>query len=290
MLLGVYVSLNMQDYEKNPRSIKYHVRKYLESQSAWFSGKQVVDFPAGNGITSALLTSLGASVHAFDLFPEYFNVPGISCTRANIRTGIPLEAGSADALICQEGIEHFSDQFQALSEFNRVLKPNGRLIVTTPNYSNLRSKVSYLLAETERFGSMMPPNESDSVWMQASEITNEVYFGHVYLIGIQKLRVQARLAGFQIRKVRFVRAKSTSILLFPIVYPFILLNAIITRLKWKVKGKHPQTTETYKEQWKYMVHPGILVDSHLFIEFEKISETHEVLPSLVPVHKTFGTT
>jgi len=282
--------LNMQDYEKNPRSIKYHVRKYLEAEAAWYAGKTVVDFPAGNGVTSALLNSLGANVQAFDLFPEYFKVKGLTCVRANIRTGIPMESGVADALICQEGIEHFSDQFQALTEFNRVLKTGGKLVITTPNYSNLRSKVSYLLGETERFGSMMPPNESDSIWMQASEISSEVYFGHVFLTGIQKLRVQARLAGFQIRNVRFVRAKSTSMLLFPILYPFILINALLTRLKWKTKGKRQGTVDTYREQLKYMLHPGILVDSHLFVEFEKISESAEVIQSLVSVHSGFGTT
>jgi SAM-dependent methyltransferase len=161
-----------------------------------------------------------------DLFPEYFEIEGIECHRANIQEGLPNKSKTADALICQEGIEHFSNQFGALKEFNRVLKQNGILLITTPNYSNIRSKISYLLSESERFNSTMPPNELDNIWMSKQEITNEIYFGHIFLIGIQKLRVLAKLSGFKIKKFHFTRVKSTSLILFPFFYPFIKLDFV----------------------------------------------------------------
>mgnify|MGYP001428065201 CR=1 FL=1 len=71
-----------------------------------------------------------------------------------------------------------------LKEFNRVLKKGGGLIITTPNYSNMRAKMSYLLSESERFNSILAPNELDSIWMSKQDITNEVYYGHIFLIGI----------------------------------------------------------------------------------------------------------
>ena len=87
--------------------------------------------------------------------------------------GLPVEDAFADYLICQEGIEHFSDQLASFKEFNRVLKKGGGLIVTTPNYSSLRAKMSYFLSESERFNSIIAPNELDSIWMSNEDITNE---------------------------------------------------------------------------------------------------------------------
>jgi ubiquinone/menaquinone biosynthesis C-methylase UbiE len=52
-----------------------------------------------------------------DLFPEYFNVEGLTCLRVNVMEGIPLESNSVDCVICQEGIEHFSDQLKVFKEF-----------------------------------------------------------------------------------------------------------------------------------------------------------------------------
>ena len=172
----------------------------------------------------------------FDLFPEYFKIEGLKCKRANINEGIPVSDNQADFLICQEGIEHFTDQLASLKEFNRVLKKGGGLIITTPNYSNMRAKMSYLLSESERFNSILAPNELDSIWMSKQDITNEVYYGHIFLIGILKLRCIARLAGFKIKHIEFTRVKSTAFILTLIFYPFILLSNWITYKK-RMAGK-----------------------------------------------------
>lgn len=283
----------MRAYEDNPKSIKYHVKKYLIKHQERIKGKRVVDLPAGNGITSKIIKDLGGIPLAFDLFPEYFNIEGISCTRANVLEKIPLEAGAADFVLCQEGIEHFSDQFRALREFNRVLRPGGSLIITTPNYSNLRARMSYFLSESERFNSIMPPNEIDSIWMANKEISSEIYFGHVFLIGIQKLRVLAALAGFRIKHIQFTRAKSTSMVILLFAYPFILLSNYITYLKnvYKDKGYDPVFQKgLYREIFRLNIDPRILVDGHLFVEFTKVKHADEVLGQLKSVHKCFGVT
>ncbi|MBI5464285.1 MAG: class I SAM-dependent methyltransferase, partial [Ignavibacteriales bacterium] len=189
--------------------------RHLMARREELKGKVIVDVPAGSGTTSALLNSLGAKVFSFDLFPEYFQPTHIKCQRADVLRGLPFPDGAADFVICQEGIEHFSDQKKALAELSRMLKIGGRLLLTTPNYSNLRAKLSYLLAESERFGSSMPPNEIDSIWMVKPELSNDIYLGHVFLIGIQKLRVLAKLSGLNIEQVHFESFKPTSVLLFP---------------------------------------------------------------------------
>lgn len=281
------------NYENNPKSIKYHVKQYLIKNKQRISAKTVVDLPAGNGITSKIIKDLGGIPIAFDLFPEYFKIEGITCKRANVLDKIPLENNVVDFVLCQEGIEHFSDQFKALQEFNRILKPNGSLIITTPNYSNLRARLSYFLSESERFNSIMPPNEIDSIWMSNKSITSEIYFGHVFLIGIQKLRVLAKLSGFKIKHIQFTRLKTTSLFLLPFAYPFIFLSSYLSYLKNVNKNKGYDKAfqkSTYKEIFKLNINPKILVDGHLFVEFEKEKNTDDVLDGLKSVHKEFGTT
>lgn len=279
--------------EDNPKSIKYHIKKYLLANQERLKGKIVLDLPAGNGITSKQLLDLGAIPYSYDLFPEYFQFSELNCQRVDVMQGIPLEDATADFIICQEGIEHFSDQYKALKEFSRVLKNGGSLILTTPNYSNIRSKMSYFLAETERFNDMMPPNELDSVWMARPEISQEIYFGHIFLLGIQKLRVLAKLTGFAIRHIQFTRAKSTSLLLLPVFYPFIWLSNWLAYRKNLRKNKNydKETLKTvYQEIFKLNTNWRILVDGHLFVEFEKKQTPQEVAKHLRSVHQTFGKT
>lgn len=281
------------NYEDNPGSIKFYVKRYLMGRERWLKGKKVIDFPAGNGVTSKILRGLGAEAIPVDLFPEYFQVDGLECTRANISEGLPLKGHSADVLICQEGIEHFSDQYGAFREFNRLLKPGGTLLVTTPNYSNLRAKLSYLLTESERFNDIMAPNELDSIWMSDQSITDEIYFGHIFLIGIQKLRALAKLAGFEIKEIHFTRARPTSMLLFPFFYPFIWLSNLITYRKNLRKNKdfdEATKKSVYREIYRLAVDPKILVDGHLMVEFTKNKEQHEVGRYLKSKHKEFGLT
>lgn len=283
----------MKKYENNPKSIKYHVKKYLIKNRERFRNKIVVDVPSGNGITSKILKDIGATPLAFDLFPEYFNIDNLSCKRANVLERIPLEDKAADHIICQEGIEHFTDQFKSLNEFNRILKKRGTLIITTPNYSNLRARLSYFLSESERFNSIMPPNEIDSIWMNNQNINSEVYFGHVFLIGIQKLRVLAKLSGFKIKRIQFTRLKTTSLLIFILTYPFIVLSNLITYAKNvnKKKGYEKKyQKDIYKEIFLLNINPKILLDGHLFVEFEKVTDFEKVMGEIKGVHKEFGTT
>jgi SAM-dependent methyltransferase len=280
-------------FENNPSSIKYHVKKYLIKNKERIKNKLVVDFPAGNGITSRNVKDLGGTPIAFDLFPEYFRLEDITCSRVNVLDGIPLKDDYADFVICQEGIEHFSDQFRALKEFSRILKKNGSLIITTPNYSNLRARLSYFLSESERFPSLMPPNEIDSVWMNEKDGSDEFYFGHVFLIGILKLRLLAKLAGFSIKHIQFTRVKNSSLLILVFVYPFIVLSNCLSYFKNITQNKNADKSlkkEVYGEIFRLNINPKLLIDGHLFIEFKKDRNIKEAIGVLKSVHKYFGIT
>jgi len=280
-------------YHNNHHGIKYYVQKFFEREKKRFKGKKVVDFPTGNGITSNILQDIGAEPLPMDLFVEYFKQETLQCTRANINDGLPLQESSIDALICQEGIEHFENQLGALREFNRVLKQNGSLIITTPNASNLVGKLSYFLSENELFNKMMPQNELDDIWMSQQKISNEIYYGHIFLIGINKLRLLAKLSGFKIKKIENTRIKTTAVILLLLFYPFIFMSNFISYRRNLKKNKDfsmEMKKEVYGEIFKLSIHPRLLVNSHIFIEFEKCCDVSDLKDKLPCKHKEFGET
>lgn len=262
----------------NPKSPKFYVKKYLDSLRNELQDKIVLDIPAGNGVTTEILLEIGAKVEPFDLFPEYFMLKNIECKRADIVDKIPVADNYADMLICQEGIEHFSDQLKVFKEFNRVLKTNGKLLITTPSYSNLASKFSYLLFESET-NKQMPPNEIDDIWMSDKAITSEIYHGHIFLIGLQKLRILAKLSGFKIKEIKYIRLSKGSLILFPFFYPLILISSYV---RYFINaGKHKEIPkankiDVYKEQLKINIDPKNLLNKHTFMIFEKENELKEL--------------
>ena len=234
--------------------------------------------PAGNGATTELLQNFGAKAEPFDLFPEYFMLKNIECKKANILDKIPVNDSYADILICQEGIEHFSDQLKVLKEFNRVLKQNGELLITTPSYSNLATKYSYLLFESET-AKQMPPNEIDDIWMSDKTVSSEIYHGHIFLIGLQKLRVLAKLSGFKIKELKYIRLSKSSLLLFPFFYPIIFLSSYLRYFINLNKNKQIEKdikSAVYKEQLKINISPKNLLNKHIFIIFEKEKSANDV--------------
>lgn len=274
----------------NPKSPKYYVKRYLDSMKEELKNKIVLDIPAGNGVTTEILLENGAKVEAFDLFPEYFMLKNIECKRADIVDKIPTIDNYADMLICQEGIEHFSDQLKTFKEFNRVLKTDGKLLITTPSYSNLASKLSYLLFESENT-KLMPPNEIDDIWMSDKTLTNEIYHGHIFLIGLQKLRMLAKLSGFKINEIKYLRISKGSLFLFPFLYPLILISSFVRYFR-NLK-KHKEVPKFYKknvysEQMRININPKNLLNKHTFIVFEKEKELNEVDFRLDNLMKSFN--
>jgi 2-polyprenyl-3-methyl-5-hydroxy-6-metoxy-1,4-benzoquinol methylase len=58
----------------------------------------------------------------------------------------PYGDASFDTVLCCELIEHlFADPMHMMSEINRILKPGGHLVLTTPNIGSLRSVSAILL-------------------------------------------------------------------------------------------------------------------------------------------------
>jgi SAM-dependent methyltransferase len=60
--------------------------------------------------------------------------PLVEFARANVESeAIPLPDGSADAVVCNQVIEHLKNVFHAMDELARIVRPGGLLLLSTPN-------------------------------------------------------------------------------------------------------------------------------------------------------------
>lgn len=263
------------------KDIKVLLPALLQRRKQDLIGKEVLDIPAGNGHTAQLLVELGAKVTASDLYPEFFRYSAIECVKANLNDTLPFADASFNFIICQEGIEHMPNQLHLFQEFNRILMPGGKVIITTPNYSNLRSRVSYLLLESEAHR-LMPPNEVDSVWTSENARTiHEVYLGHIFFANITKQRVLAALSGLHIVEVHPSRVNYTSLALLPFYYPWMLLLGWRARRRG-LRNEHLsfKRPEVYKELSQLNQNLTILTGGHLIVEYEKRQETTKAVMAL----------
>jgi SAM-dependent methyltransferase len=101
-------------------------------------GATVVEAGCGEGYGGQLLAEAGAvQVVGLDLDqPSLSHVaaayPGVHPVRANL-VSLPLAAGCADVVVSSQVVEHLWDQNGFVRECARVLRPGGRLALTTPN-------------------------------------------------------------------------------------------------------------------------------------------------------------
>lgn len=249
--------------------IKVAVADHLRSRGD-LAGRRVVDVPAGKGELARLLRDCGAEVEAYDLFPDAFEAQGLTCRRVDLRRRLPIPDGHADLVLFQEAIEHLPDQLHALRELNRILAPRGTLLLTTPNVSHLRARVSHLLLESDLYN-RLPASELDAVWAAEG---GEEYFGHLFLVGIQRLRVLSHLAGFELVRVLPVKASTSSLLLGPL-YPLLALAGLFARWRSRVRarGLDPESRKAvFDEMLRLNLHPTVLFGKHLFLELRKTGD------------------
>ncbi|MDP9316424.1 MAG: class I SAM-dependent methyltransferase [Chloroflexota bacterium] len=91
-------------------------------------GAKALDVGCREGIQTKWLEAHGYDVTAIDKEPIYPRAQTV-----DIEQGLPFPNAFFDLIWCSEVIEHLHNVPQALHEFRRILKPQGKLVVTTPN-------------------------------------------------------------------------------------------------------------------------------------------------------------
>jgi len=116
-----------------------HVTRY-EFASRYVKEKVVLDIACGTGYGSILVRRSGAkrvigvdlSHEAIDFARTKYKISELEFTVGDI-LNIDFPGNYFDLVVCFETIEHVKNQEKAFSELQRVLKPEGLLIISSPN-------------------------------------------------------------------------------------------------------------------------------------------------------------
>ena len=177
----------------NPATTRV-VRSLLDGLD-WRRAK-IADVGAGRGHFCAVVgewlqseKQLDPAEHLFpcDLVPESFQFDGLSCARTRPDGTLPFADETFDAAISIEVVEHVEDPFRFLRELARIVRPGGRVIVTTPNVLSLTSRLRNLLWGFPELFDPLPLAAADVRFLS----------GHIHPIAPYYLALAALRAGLE---------------------------------------------------------------------------------------------
>jgi len=144
----------------------------------------ILDLGGGAGNFAATLIKYFDHVHLLDFAPT-IQSKGIICSSGNLNSSLPYSDSSFDAVVSLEVIEHLENPRNFVREIARILKVNGRCLITTPNQISLASRLCLLLRG------------------QFQQFQDSSYPSHITaLLPIDLLRITAE-AGFAFRTIRY---------------------------------------------------------------------------------------
>ena len=128
------------DNYTKPERREFHIDRY-KFASNYVKNKVVADIACGTGYGTRVVLEDGDALKCVGVDIDYKAVlyakrkhavkgSEFICSSAE---NVPLEAESFDVIVSFETLEHVHDETFLISEFYRLLKSNGLLIISTPN-------------------------------------------------------------------------------------------------------------------------------------------------------------
>jgi SAM-dependent methyltransferase len=168
----------------------------------WFETQKrgtVLDIPAGYGHLSLKLKAMGYQPIAAEIQP-HITTPEVETIYSDLNRRIEAEDASFDYVACLEGIEHTLNPYQAIQELARVLKKDGKLVISLPNYTNLERRLRFLLT-----GSLVLPVSNEKL----QEHNNELYEFHNSPLTITLIDLMLRKEGLSIQEIQAESVKKS---------------------------------------------------------------------------------
>jgi SAM-dependent methyltransferase len=219
---------------------------------------------------AALPRDVGESLVA-NSAPATMKVPSI--IHGNMEEKLPFDDDAFDVAVSVEGIEHIESMEKLLKEFRRVLTKGGRLVITTPNMLCLRSRFAYSMTGQRTLKTFI----DECMSVQARD-EDRIYHGHVFLVDYFQLRYLLHNTGFRLKQVLPSRFSPTSLLLAPLMVPFVVLFTFLAARRWKRKFRKCNdkdivsdgAQQPYDEICKHVLSPALLLTGSLIIEAEAL--------------------
>jgi ubiquinone/menaquinone biosynthesis C-methylase UbiE len=122
-----------------PRDLEVMHRRRYEFAARYVEGKRVLDVGCGEGYGSAILAETAAHVTGIDVSEEAIAHAAAKYVLKNVEfvwmsaEKLSFPANGFDVAVCLELIEHTRDGIAVMEEMRRVVRPEGTVILSTPN-------------------------------------------------------------------------------------------------------------------------------------------------------------
>ena len=150
---------------------------------------RILDVPAGHGAFAQELLKLGYDdIDCLDINAEAFRLKDerVRFRCHDVIKPLPFPDNHFDHVFSIEGIEHFENPWTFTRELCRVLKPGGRLYISTPNTFSVDARLKYLVSGYfPRFRPLM--QEPDKVMVQPIDDAHisPIYFWQLHYFLMQ---------------------------------------------------------------------------------------------------------
>lgn len=166
---------------------------------------KILDAGCGRGfyLKSLSFYKFPKEIHGIDIEEKYLKIARGICNNKRViikKTDVyslPYPNDYFDLIICSELLEHLKDDLKALIELHRVLKKNGTLIITVPNYNFpfFWDPLNWILMR------LFNTHVNKNIWWLAG-----IWADHERLYTEKQLENLIRKTGFEVKtKVNFVR-------------------------------------------------------------------------------------
>ncbi|MCI0422439.1 MAG: class I SAM-dependent methyltransferase, partial [Acidobacteria bacterium] len=133
-----------------PDLLNEHLSRYYFARPL-VEHRFAVDLGCGTGYGAAVLAQSASKVLGLDVSEEavkfarkHYGAPNLGFLISDCRQ-TPLGSQTVDVAVCFEVIEHLAEQDALLQEVQRVLRPDGLAVISTPNrvyYTEERKEVN----------------------------------------------------------------------------------------------------------------------------------------------------
>ena len=169
---------------------------YIRERTA-LRGARVLDVGCGAGLLSEALAREGANVIAIDLAPDLIRIAKLHRLESGVEVDYRLTAvealaeempASFDAIACMEMLEHVPDPAAVIAACATLLKPGGRLFLSTLNRTPAAFALAIVGAEyvarmlpkgTHQYRDFIKPSEL-AAWLRAAQFELEDVSGLIY--------------------------------------------------------------------------------------------------------------
>ncbi len=218
---------------------------------------RILDFGAAQGTYSIELHRMGFEVVGADVTAGFRYKDSIKFIKLEGQGDLPFQDDSFNFVLMAEVIEHLKNPYGLMREMGRILKQGGKIIMSTPNILNLRSRFRYLIEGAYEYFREPPLDHTGhnvAMGIDSSQV-------HVMPWRFHELEYLLKESGFHIEGITTSAYEGFG---YSLLLPFIRFQ-----LNAKAKRSIKKGGVDYRRINKILLTKELLYGRHLIIKARK---------------------